>query len=83
MLAVEPEFMVFLEDGAEAIGAVRQVLASEIVIYVENGGDFPVPMTAIRAVHEKKVVLEASKLDRRLLEAIGHQHDAEDPNLAG
>jgi hypothetical protein len=65
-----------------AFGAVREVEPhgrSELVIYVENAGDFIVPLNAVEAVHAQKVILSGGKLDRDLREAIGHAHDAEEP----
>jgi hypothetical protein len=50
-------------------------------VYVENSGDFIVPLDAIHAVHSQKVVFDAAKLDEKLLEAIGHAHDREEPGL--
>jgi hypothetical protein len=49
------------------------------VVYVENAGDFTVPLSAVDAVHSEKVVVNCAKLDRRLRSAIGHAHDAEEP----
>ena len=42
-------FDVFVHDGDKAFGAVRQVRSNEIVVYVENGGDFEVPLSAVKA----------------------------------
>lgn len=73
---------VFAVDGGEVFGAVRQVAPHgrpELVIYVENAGDFVVPLDAVEAVHAQKVIVNCSKLDARLREAIGHAHDAEEP----
>ncbi len=70
----------FLRDGGDPVGAVRQVSPggrAEIVLYVENAGDFVVPMTAVKAVHFDKVILEAALLSPKLRAAIGHAHDAE------
>ena len=52
------------------------------MIYVENAGEFTVPLDAVKAVHDEKVVLNCGKLDHRLRRAIGHAHDAEDPTVA-
>jgi len=52
-----------------------------LVVYVENPGDFLVPLDAVASVHDQKVVLECGKLDARLRRAIGHAHDAEKPGL--
>jgi len=76
------DFEVFVHDGDVAFGAVRKVRSDAIVIYIENAGDFTVPLAAVRDVHDEKVILDCAKLDRRLKEAIGHAHLAEDPNVA-
>jgi hypothetical protein len=80
---IERGFMVFLAEGQEGIGAVREVGPDHIVIYVENGGEFTVPLTAIRRVHDDKVILDARHVDKALVSAVGHAHDREDPNLVG
>lgn len=82
---IEEDFEVYVHDGDVAFGAVRQVSPggrAEIIVYVENAGDFSIPLTAVRDVHDQKVVLDCAKLDRRLREVIGHAHAAEDPNIA-
>ena len=79
---IEVGYQTFVSDGGEEFGAVRQVAPHgrpELVIYVENGGDFVVPLDAVEAVHSQKVILNCRKLERRLREAIGHAHDAEVP----
>jgi hypothetical protein len=80
---IEPGFMAFLAEGREGIGAVRSKTSGHIVIYVENAGEFVVPMSAVRAVHDQKVMLDPDVLDNALLKALGHAHDREDPNLVG
>ena len=48
---------VFVADSAEVCGAVRQVEPHgrpEIVIYVENAGDFVVPLAAVQAAHARR-----------------------------
>jgi hypothetical protein len=84
MDAIEEGFEVFVSDHDKAFGAVRQISrhgGGELVIYVENAGDFTVPLAAVAAVHAQKVILNGAKLDKRLREAIRHAHDAEDPRL--
>jgi hypothetical protein len=81
---IQEGFEVFVSDGEHAFGAVRQVAPHgrpELVVYVENAGDFFVPLAAVEAVHSQKVIVSCSKLDARLRRAIGHAHDAEDPNI--
>jgi hypothetical protein len=82
--SIEEGFEVFLSDGDKAFGAVRQILPHgrpELVIYVENAGDFAVPLDAVEAVHSQKVILNYGKLHHRLRVAIEHARDAEDPNI--
>lgn len=69
-------FDVFVHDAGESFGAVRDVGHGRIVVYVENAGDFTVP-SAVREVHDEKVVLDCGKLDIDLRRAIGHAHEAE------
>jgi len=79
---IQVGFQAFVSDGGEEFGAVRQVSPGgrpELVIYVENAGDFTVPLSAVDSVHSEKVVLNCGKLDRRLRRAIGHAHDSEKP----
>jgi len=68
---------VFLEEGGEEIGAVRKVERDHLVVYVEAAGDFIVHGPEVRAVHYGKVVLEADKVDPRLLEAARGAHERE------
>lgn len=79
---IEVGYQTFVSDRGEEFGAVRQVAPHgrpELVIYVENAGDFVVPLDAVEAVHSQKVILNCRKLDHRLREAIGHAHEAEVP----
>ena len=81
--AIEIGYQAFVSDGDEELGAVRAVSPNgrpELVIYVENAGDFVVPLAAVELVHSQKVILSCAKLERRLRAAIGHAHDAEEPN---
>lgn len=79
---IEVGFQVFVDDRTEEVGAVRQAPSGnrgELMIYVENAGDFVVPLDAVRAVQFEKVILDYNKLEPRLKAAIRHAHDAEDP----
>ena len=71
---------VFLKDGGDPIGAVTNVAPqgrSAITMYVENAGEFSVPLTAVKGVHFAKVIIDARLLDTKLQAAIRHAHDAE------
>ena len=80
---IEEGFMAFIADGREGIGAVREVTNTSLIIYIENSGEFVIPRSAVKDVHSQKVILKPEFLDKRILAAIGHVHDREDPNLAG
>jgi len=80
---IQEGFDVFLHDGDGNIGAVRQVRSHDLVIYIENAGDFIVPMAAVKDADAEKVILDSSKLTPKMLEAIRVRENAEDPKLAG
>ena len=80
--SIKVGYQAYLAEGGEEFGAVREVGPEgrrELVIYVENGGDFVVPLAAVRSVHDGKVILDAAKLDQRLRHTIAHAHDREEP----
>jgi hypothetical protein len=79
---IEPGFMVFLSDGEDGIGAVREVRHGlpELLIYIENAGDFVVPMSAVAAVHSGKVILDLARVGIRVREALASARDSEDPS---
>jgi hypothetical protein len=80
---IEVGFQVFTQDGADEFGAVREVAPGgrpELVVNVENSGDFIVPLDAVQAVHSEKVIVAVNRLDRSLRTAIGRAHDAEEPD---
>ena len=81
---IEIGSQVYLEEGGDPCGAVRDVRVGnrdEITIYVENSGDFIVPMDAVRAAHDGKVILERTRLNQSLIDTLAHAHDAEVPGL--
>jgi hypothetical protein len=78
---IEVGYQAFVSDGGEEFGAVRKVSADGLVVYVENAGEFLVPLDAVKEVHSQKVILDCAKLDHRLRRAIGHAHDSEVPGL--
>jgi hypothetical protein len=74
---IEIGFQVYAVEGGEEFGAVRGYLpqANALVIYIENAGDFVVPLEAVHRVHDGKVVLDVERLDARLREAIAHARE--------
>ena len=79
--AIQEGFDVFIHDGGKSFGAERQVHGHSIVIYVENAGDFAVPLTAVKEVASEKVELDSTRLEPNLREAIRRAHSGEDPRI--
>jgi len=55
--AIEIGYQTFVSDGGEEFGAVREVSPNgrpELVIYVENAGEF-VPLSAVEAVPRRRL----------------------------
>ena len=76
--------MVFIApDGREGVGAVRRVTKTSVIVYVENSGEFEVPLSAVTGVQSQKVMLDVKALSKAFQAAIGHAHDREDPKLTG
>jgi hypothetical protein len=81
MNPIREDYVVYVHDGDKQIGAVRHVSKDGIRVYVENAGDFEVPLTAVRDVTDDKVTLDSGKLSADLRKAIGHAHQGEDPRI--
>jgi len=80
---IQEGFEVFATETGRPFGAVRHIPPgkSEFVLYVENSGEYTIPLNAVAAVHGQKVVLDMKKLGRKLRQAIRHAHDSEDPGI--
>jgi hypothetical protein len=74
---VATDDQVFLANSDEEIGAVRQVNADHLVIYIENAGDFIVYGPQVQAAHDGKVILDPAKVEPKLLEAASTAHERE------
>ena len=61
--AIEIGYQTFVSDGGEEFGAVREVSPNgrpELVIYVENAGEFVVPLSAVDAPQ----IFDCAELER-------------------
>ena len=76
-VAVELGAQVYLEEGGEVMGAVRQVSSDHIMVFIEGAGDFVVKSPGVRAAHDGKVILDPAHLDPDFLEAARHAHERE------
>lgn len=77
---IEAGYQAFVRGVDEEFGAVRDVVPDgrpELVIYVENSGEFVVPLDAVASVHDQKVIFDPDRLAPNLTEAIRKAHDAE------
>jgi hypothetical protein len=77
--AIETGFHVYLEEGGKDFGAVRQVAPGgrdELIVFVQNEGNFIVPSRAVRSVSNSKVMLDISQLGGRVLGAISRAQDS-------
>ena len=74
---IEIGFQTVVSDREQKFGSVRAITPGELTVYVENSGDFKVPMAAVVKVGFGKVTLDYQSLDETLRAAIGHAHDAE------
>jgi hypothetical protein len=74
-------YQTYTHDGGEEFGAVREVSpdGSQLVVYIENAGEFVIPIDTVKSAHSGKVILDYSRLNRRVQKAIDHAHDAEKP----
>jgi hypothetical protein len=78
---IELGYQCFLSDGGEMFGAVREVVPGgrpELVVNIENAGDFRLPLSAVEKVVEKRVVMRWADLEERVQEAIRHTLDREE-----
>jgi len=76
--AIEVGYQAFAVGSEEEFGAVREVRPSEIVVYIEDHGDTTVPLSAVTDVIEEKVIVDISKLDKKVQDAIARAHRDED-----
>jgi hypothetical protein len=60
---------------------VRQLLPGEIVVYVENAGDFEIRLDAVKDVHDEKLIPDSGWIDARLRDAIIRAHSGEDQRI--
>lgn len=79
---IEVGQMVFVADGGVGVGAVRETRGDEVVVNIQNAGDFVLPISAVRDVHSGKVLLDLDRVGADVVEALRHVHDAESPEFA-
>jgi hypothetical protein len=75
---IELGYQAFAKGKEEEFGAVRQVRADDLVIYIEDAGDTVVPLSAVTEVIEGKVIVDTSRLEDGVRRAIEAAHRDED-----
>jgi hypothetical protein len=65
---------VFVDDDEYIIGHVRRATLREVVIFVEDSGDFTLPRETVAAADNNRVVLHCAKLPLKMRAVIGHLH---------
>jgi hypothetical protein len=73
-LSIDPGDEVFVDDGEEVVGHVRRANTRDIVVFVEDEGDFTVPRDFIKSGGNGQIVLCCSKLPLKMRSAIRHLH---------
>lgn len=68
---------VFLDGNDEEIGAVRQVMPDQVVVYIENAGDFIVRGPQVKSAHDGKLVIDPTHAEPALLDAARSAHERE------
>lgn len=74
MDSIEPGDEVFADDSEYVIGHIRRAGTREIIVFVEDKGDFTLPRDVIRAAKNGRVMVFCSKLPLPMRAAIGHLH---------
>ncbi len=74
---VEVGFQVYLSEGGEEIGAVREVAKDHVVVYVEGSGEFKIRGPEVSSAHDGKLILDPAKITPEMLSATKHAHDLE------
>jgi len=75
---IRKDLPAFLHDGDVAIGAVGGMKDGDLIVYIENAGDFTLPRKAVQDVHFDKVILDGRKLEQKIHAAIRRAHASED-----
>ena len=74
-IRVEDEL--FLRDGRLGIGAVREVRADSLLVWLEGWGETTLEPRHIAAAHDGKVVLDPSELPSEMRDGLLRAHDGE------
>jgi len=75
-MAIEAGDDVYVDDGV-IIGHVRRANTRDVIVFVEDQGDFTLQRDAVKAAGNNAVTLLCAKLPLKMRAAIGHLHGEE------
>jgi len=75
-MAIQAGDDVYVDDGV-IVGHVRRATPRDVIVFVEDRGDFTLPRDAIKAAANDAVTLFCKKLPLEMRAAIGHLHGEE------
>lgn len=73
-MGIEAGDDVLVDDGEDIVGHVRRVNLRQIVIFVEDRGDFTLSRDLVAAAGNNRVVFRCRQLPLKMRAAIGHLH---------
>ena len=80
-MAIEAGDDVYVDDGV-IIGHVRRANTRDVIVFVEDNGDFTLPRDTVKAAGNNAITLLCAKLPLEMRAAIGHLHGEEyDPEV--
>ena len=65
---------VFVDDAEYIVGHVRRANVRELIVFVEDRGDFTLSRDVVAAAGNNRVVLKCTKLPIKMRAVIGHLH---------
>jgi hypothetical protein len=68
---------VFVDDDENVVGYVRRANLREVVVFVEDWGDFTLSRDLIKTSISNGIVLQCKTLPLKMRAAIGHLHGLE------
>ena len=78
LLPIDVGYQAFAKGAEEEFGAVRQVRAQDLIVYIEDSGDTAIPMSAVLDVVEGKVIVDVQRLPEAVQQSIAKAHRDED-----
>jgi len=73
----KPGDQLFPSEEGESFGTVLDADTEDLRVYIEGFGPTALPPTAVKAVHDAKVIVDIDQLPRELREGVAHAHDRE------